>query len=211
MDAFIKLLNDDVDVLKYITSRGSNYCIAEKGSDDIDKALRETLQKLIDVGATDTEIEVYTGLTKRLTDPDNHINVGSGYVFNGLIHDVITIKQDFHRFKIGDWVKVKTLDEMLEVYKESTNICKAIIEKRDFSVSPNSEFFNRRMYSFLGKVYQIVNIDECIAYQKVYLQSVGEPSTDLYYTEPYYFNAKWLNEFSNDFEIIDRDRLEGLI
>lgn len=207
MDAFMELLNDGVDILKYRTISGdSYYCIAEKGSDDIDKALRETLQKLVDAGATDTEIEVYTGLTKRLTDPDNHINVGSGYVFNGLIRKVTTIKQGFHRFKIGDLVKVKTLDEMLEVYKESTNICKAIIEKRDFAVSPNSEFFNRKMYPFLGKVYQIADIDECIAYQKVYLQSVGEP-----FTEPYYFNAKWLNEFSNDFEIIDRDRLEGLI
>lgn len=96
MDAFINLLNDDVDVLKYTTVKGTSYyCIAEKGSDDIDKALRETLRKLIDAGATDTEIEVYTGLTKRLTDPDNHINVGSGYVFNGLIREVTTVKQDF--------------------------------------------------------------------------------------------------------------------
>lgn len=119
MDAFVKLLNNDVDVLKYRTVSGiSYYCIAEKGSDDIDKALRETLRKLIDIGATDTEIEVYTGLTKRLTDPDYHINVGSGYIFNGSIREVTTVKQDFHRFEIGDWVKVKTLDEMLEVYKK---------------------------------------------------------------------------------------------
>lgn len=206
MDAFIKLLNDDVDVLKYRTISGTSYyCIAEKGSDDIDKALRETLQKLIDVGATDAEIEAYTGLTKRLTDPDNHINVGSGYVFNGLIREVTTIKQDFHRFKIGDWVKVKTLDEILEVYKENAVICKAIIEKRDFSGNP-VEGFSRKMYPFLGKVYQVTDTDEFITYQKVYLQSAGEP-----FIERYYFNAKWLNKFSNDFEIIDRDRLEDLI
>lgn len=207
MDAFIKLLNDDVDVLKYTTVKGASYyCITEKGSDDIDKALRETLRKLIDAGATDTEIEVYTGLTKRLTDPDNHINVGSGYVFNGLIREVITIKQDFHRFKIGDWVKVKTLDEMLEVYKENIYICKAIIEKRGFCVSLYNESFDRKMYPYLGKIYQIVDIDEYTTYQDVYLQSAGEP-----FAEPYYFNAKWLNKFANDFEIIDRDRLEDLI
>ena len=207
MDAFTKLLNNDVDVLKYTTVKGvSYYCIAEKGSDDIDKALKETLRKLIDVGATDTEINVYTGLTKRLTDPDYHINVGSGYVFNGLISEVKTIKQDFHRFEIGDWVKVKTLDEMLEVYRKNTDICKAIIEKRDFNAGLSSECFDRKMYPFLGKVYQIADIDGCIAYQKVYLQSFGKP-----FTEPYFFNAKWLNKFANDFEIIDRDRLEDLI
>lgn len=207
MDAFTKLLNNDVDVLKYTTVKGvSYYCIAEKGSDDIDKALRETLRKLIDVGATDAEINVYTGLTKRLTDPDYHINVGSGYVFNGSISEVKTIKQDFHRFEIGDWVKVKTLDEMLEVYKKNTDICKAIIEKRDFNAGLSSECFDRKMYPFLGKVYQIADIDGCIAYQKVYLQSFGKP-----FTEPYFFNAKWLNKFANDFEIIDRDRLEDLI
>lgn len=206
MDAFIKLLNDDVDVLKYTTVKGTSYyCITEKGSNDIDKALRETLQKLIDAGATDAEIEAYTGLTKRLINPDYHVNVGSGYVFNGLIRGVTTIKQDFHRFKIGDWVKVKTLDEMLEVYKENAVICKAIIEKRDFSVNP-VEAFSRKMYPFLGKVYQVTDTDEFITYQKVYLQSAGEP-----FIERYYFNAKWLNKFSNDFEIIDRDRLEDLI
>lgn len=207
MDAFTKLLNNDVDVLRYTTVKCAYYyCIAEKGSNDIDKALRETLRKLIDIGATDTEIEAYTGLTKRLTDPDYHINVGSGYIFNGSIREVTTVKQDFHRFKIGDWVKVKTLDEMLEVYKENTDICKAIIEKRDFNAGLLSECFDRKMYSFLGKTYQIADIDECIAYQKVYLQGFGEP-----FTEPYFFNAKWLNKFANDFEIIDRDRLEDLI
>ena len=207
MDAFIKLLNDDVDVLKYTTVKGTSYyCIAEKGYNDIDKALRETLQKLIDAGATDAEIEAYTGLTKRLIDPDYHINVGSGYVFNGSIREVTTVKQDFHRFEIGDWVKVKTLDEMLEVYKKNTDICKAIIEKRDFNAGLSSECFDRKMYPFLGKVYQIVDTDECIAYQRVYFQSFGKS-----FTEPFYFNAKWLNKLANDFEIIDRDRLEDLI
>lgn len=206
MDAFVKLLNNDVDILKYRTVKGIYYCIAEKGSDDIDKALRETLRKLIDIGATDTEIEVYTGLTKRLIDPDYHINVGSGYVFNGSIREVTTVKQDFHRFEIGDWVKVKTLDEMLEVYKKNTDICKAIIEKRDFNAGLSSECFDRKMYPFLGKVYQIVDTDECIAYQRVYFQSFGKS-----FTEPFYFNAKWLNKLANDFEIIDRDRLEDLI
>lgn len=207
MDAFTKLLNNDVDVLKYTTVKGvSHYCIAEKGSDDIDKALKETLQKLIDIGATDIEIEVYTGLTKILTDPDYHINVGSGYVFNGSISGVTTVKQDFHRFEIGDWVKVKTLDEMLEVYKENADICKAIIEKRYFSVGRSGDRFYKKMYPFLGKAYQIADIDGGIAFQKVYLQSFGEP-----YAEPYRFNAKWLNKFVDDFEIIDRDRLEDLI
>lgn len=206
MDAFMKLLNNDVDILKYRTVKGIYYCIAEKGSDDIDKALRETLRKLIDIGATDTEIEVYTGLTKRLIDPDYHINVGLGYVFNGLIRKVTTVKQDFHRFEIGDWVKVKTLDEMLEVYKENADICKAIIEKRDFTVGRSGDRFYKKMYPFLGKAYQIADIDGGIAFQKVYLQTFGEP-----YAEPYRFNAKWLNKFVDDFKIIDRDKLEDLI
>lgn len=95
---------------------------------------------------------------------------------------------------------------MLEVYKENIYICEAIIEKRGFCVDLYNESFDRKMYPYLGKVYQIADIDEYTTYQDVYLQSAGEPST-----EPYYFNAKWLNKFANDFEIVDRDRLEDLI
>lgn len=94
----------------------------------------------------------------------------------------------------------------LRFIKKNTDICKAIIEKRDFNGGLSGEGFCRKMYPFLGNVYQIADIYGCIDYQKVYLQSFGEP-----FAEPYYFNAKWINKFANDFEIIDRDRLEDLI
>lgn len=202
--SFMSLINDNVDVLRYTIADSYPYrhCITGKSSEptNVNKAFQETLHKLLSAGATDGDIEFYTGFTKRIYNPDNYMDIDLGYVLNGSLSHIETLKKDFHWFKKGDFVRIKSLEELLEVYKDEPRICKKIKVKEEFQ--RNNEGFAEEMYSYLGKVYQIADIEEDILYQKCYLDG------DLY---GFYFNSKWLNKFSNDFEIIDRDRLEGLI
>lgn len=205
---FMTLINDDVDVLTYKVSNQylKFFCVAEKGSDDIKKAFEETLYKLLAAGAYDNEIEMITGFTKNIIDLDDCIDIDLGYVLNGSVESIKTMKKDFHWFEVGDLVRVKTIDELLEVYKNVPSICQRIRDKREFAVGygdKENEGFVEEMYSCLGKIYQIASISAGLVYQEIYIRSPDHP-----FEEGYWVSPKWLNELAHEINIED---LEDLI
>lgn len=61
-----------------------------------------------------------------------------------------------NKIKKGDWVKVKTVDELLETYYEQPEIAKAI-SNSDYFIS-NGQIFRHRMYSYCGKSVKVERI-----------------------------------------------------
>lgn len=60
------------------------------------------------------------------------------------------------KIKKGDWVKIKTVGELLETYHKQPEIAKAINDRTDFI--SKGRLFTRGMYSCCGKSFEVERV-----------------------------------------------------
>ena len=62
------------------------------------------------------------------------------------------------KYNVGDYIRIKTIDELLETYQNDMKKYKSIQEQTDFR-SSSRVLFTEDMFSFCGKAYEVVDND----------------------------------------------------
>lgn len=62
------------------------------------------------------------------------------------------------KYNVGDYIRIKTIDELLETYRNDIEKYKSIQEQISFR-SSSRLLFTKSMFSFCGKTYKVVDND----------------------------------------------------
>lgn len=62
------------------------------------------------------------------------------------------------KYNVGDYIRIKTIDELLETYRNNIEKYKSIQEQTSFR-SSSRILFTESMFSLCGKVYKVIDND----------------------------------------------------
>ena len=62
------------------------------------------------------------------------------------------------KYNVGDYIRIKTIDELLETYRNNVEEYKSIQKQTSF-YSSSGLLFTELMFSFCGKVYKVIDND----------------------------------------------------
>lgn len=103
------------------------------------------------------------------------------------------------KIKKGDWVKIKTVGELLETYHKQPEIAKAINDRTDFI--SKGRLFTRGMYSCCGKSFEV---------ERVVVGGLVVRVPDNRYIRYIRLNHEWISDKDIEFSI-DKEKVLLLI
>lgn len=103
------------------------------------------------------------------------------------------------KIKKGDWVEIKSVDELLETYHKQPEIAKAINDRTDFI--SKGQIFTRGMYSCCGKSFEV----ERVVVGGLVVRVPGNG-----YIRHIHLNHEWISDKDVEFSI-DKEKVLLLI
>lgn len=103
------------------------------------------------------------------------------------------------KYSAGDYIRIKTIDELLETYHKQPKIAKAINDHTEF-VS-KGQIFTRGMYSYCGKSFEV---------ERVVVGGLVVRVPDNRYIRHIHLNHEWISNKDVEFSI-DKEKVLLLI
>lgn len=103
------------------------------------------------------------------------------------------------KYNVGDYIRIKTIDELLETYRNNIEKYKSIQEQTSFR-SSSKVLFTKDMFSFCGKIYKVTDNGYSTGDIGIY---VGDGKKPGYYC----ISPEWISrETRMDFDI-DKEKI----
>lgn len=103
------------------------------------------------------------------------------------------------KYNVGDYIRIKTIDELLETYRNNIEKYKSIQEQTSFR-SSSRILFTESMFSFCGKAYKVIGDDYFNGNVRIRVDDGKKPGN-------YLISPEWISrEIGLDFDI-DKEKI----